>query len=82
MASALISTPVIPLDGIIANSLGVTAVMLVILWFFDSRRTRGRLPYPPGPPPKHFIGNMLDLPTEKETEVFEHWYRQYGEFCM
>lgn len=37
------------------------------------------LPLPPGPRGYPFIGNMLDMPKVKESEVFTHWRERYGE---
>ncbi|KAF9477799.1 cytochrome P450 [Pholiota conissans] len=40
---------------------------------------RGRRgPYPPGPPPKWFIGNMFDFPTSNASEVYAAWGRRYN----
>lgn len=34
---------------------------------------------PPGPKGLPLIGNVLDMPTEKEWETFAHWGDVYGE---
>lgn len=79
MADASAPTSLLPLEHIQPLGLGVAAIVIALLWGLKSRKAKDTLPYPPGPPPKPFIGNVLDFPTEKETETFERWYRQYGE---
>lgn len=34
--------------------------------------------YPPGPKPLPIIGNVKDLPREKEALVYADWFRKYG----
>jgi hypothetical protein len=43
----------------------------------DRRRRRG-LPYPPGPPRRPLIGNLLDMPSADECVVYRDWARKYG----
>ncbi|KAL1741146.1 cytochrome P450 [Schizophyllum fasciatum] len=38
-----------------------------------------RPPYPPGPRPKPFIGNVLDMPTQAPEVTFTKWKEQYGD---
>lgn len=35
-------------------------------------------PYPPGPPPKLIIGNLLDMPKAKEWIAYHEWAQGYG----
>ncbi|KAF7357560.1 O-methylsterigmatocystin oxidoreductase [Mycena sanguinolenta] len=36
-------------------------------------------PFPPGPPPRAFIGNFLDLPTKLPWMTYTEWGNQYGD---
>ena len=35
-------------------------------------------PSPPGPPPKPLLGNLLDMPSEKEWLTFADWGQKWG----
>ena len=37
-----------------------------------------RLPLPPGPPPIPFLGNVIQMPKEREWITFAEWGRKYG----
>jgi hypothetical protein len=37
------------------------------------------LPLPPGPPPLPLIGNLLDMPKEKDWLTYRAWNDQYGD---
>ncbi|KAK0470333.1 cytochrome P450 [Desarmillaria tabescens] len=43
------------------------------------RRSRLSLPLPPGPRGYPFIGNLFDVPTEREWEAWERWGKKYGD---
>jgi hypothetical protein len=38
-----------------------------------------RLPLPPGPKPLPLLGNLFDIPTSREYEVYTGWGRDYGD---
>jgi hypothetical protein len=58
--------------------------LLVFVSFFavisavrDHQRRRGR-PYPPGPPPRPIIGNLLDIPKGFSWLSYMRLSRKYG----
>lgn len=60
----------------VACALGVAFTVSRLL---HKRRTRG-MPYPPGPSGLPILENILDIPKEKEYEVYAQWGKQYGMF--
>ncbi|KAL0569128.1 hypothetical protein V5O48_012841 [Marasmius crinis-equi] len=53
------------------------ALAPAILYFFWGRRSATR-PYPPGPPPRLFTGNLYDVPKTKAWETYFQWSKTYG----
>ncbi|KAL0575999.1 hypothetical protein V5O48_005966, partial [Marasmius crinis-equi] len=43
--------------------------------------SKSSLPLPPGPKGLPLIGNLLDMPSEKEWLTFAKWGQQYGKIC-
>lgn len=41
-------------------------------------RRASRLPLPPGPPRIPFLGNVIQMPKEREWITFAEWGRKYG----
>lgn len=39
---------------------------------------RSRLPYPPGPSPLPFLGNIKQIPQEKQALGYMHLAKEYG----
>lgn len=50
---------------------------LVVIFALVSRKN-SRLLYPPGPPPKPFIGNALDIPTDMPWVKYLEWSKRLG----
>lgn len=57
---------------LIGLSVGLIAVYA---WL---RRSRSRLPLPPGPPKSFLVGNLLQLPSSFEWETYHQWSLEYG----
>jgi hypothetical protein len=56
-----------------------TIAGLFILLAFRRRAPRSTLPLPPGPKPRPLVGNLFDLPREKEWLTYHAWAQQYGD---
>ncbi len=56
-----------------------TAVVIAILLFFWLRgRSPSTTPLPPGPMKLPVLGNLLDIPTERQWLKFAAWGNLYG----
>ncbi|KAJ6472593.1 cytochrome P450 [Mycena sanguinolenta] len=53
------------------------AIFLILLYALRWNRNRSRLPLPPGPRKLPLIGNLLDIPTERQWETFLKWSKQF-----
>jgi len=45
------------------------------------KRNSNGLPLPPGPKGFPIIGNLPDMPTDKQWLVYNQWSKTYGRFC-
>ncbi|KAH8804286.1 cytochrome P450 [Flagelloscypha sp. PMI_526] len=51
-----------------------------VLFFYTRPKQKG--PYPPGPPPRFLLGNILDFPRYAQWDTFTKWKEQYGELVF
>ncbi|KAF7365872.1 Cytochrome P450 [Mycena venus] len=48
-----------------------------LLYFaFRRRSNRSKLPLPPGPKKLPFVGNLLDIPRERQWEAYHRWSKE------
>ncbi|KAH8077107.1 cytochrome P450 [Cristinia sonorae] len=57
--------------------LSIVAVIVVQKIWWGSNITR--LPFPPGPPRKWLVGNLLDFPKTRPWLTFREWTKEYGD---
>ncbi|KAF7373059.1 Cytochrome P450 [Mycena sanguinolenta] len=53
------------------------AIFSILLYALRWNRHRSRLPLPPGPRKLPLIGNVLDMPTQRQWETFLKWSEQF-----
>ncbi|EJD49813.1 cytochrome P450 [Auricularia subglabra TFB-10046 SS5] len=58
----------------------VAVTCLGAAFIVTHRHRKGkRIPYPPGPPPRWFTGNLRDIPESYPWLRFSEWHKTYGE---
>jgi hypothetical protein len=57
---------------------GAASAALIFRWLSRKKLSKG-LSLPPGPKPLPFIGNLLDMPKEKDWETYRSWNERYGD---
>jgi hypothetical protein len=62
---------------LLINALAFFFSLNLLIVFRDYRRRRG-LPYPPGPPSRPIIGNLLDIPKDEPWTVYTDLSKKYG----
>ena len=79
MYGALVSLPQAarPVMSLLIEALAFF-VFIYLLVVFRDRKRRGGLPYPPGPPSRPIIGNLLDIPTDAPWNVYANMSKKYG----
>ncbi|KAJ6585036.1 cytochrome P450 [Mycena capillaripes] len=63
-------------------ALYTVAIFLLGLWgkkFLSAWQRSSRLPFPPGPTPELFIGNIRELPTKTPWVTYTEWGLRYGD---
>jgi hypothetical protein len=59
------------------DCIAISLFFYLLVAFRDHRR-RGGLSYPPGPPPRPLIGNLLDFPKEASWITYKDMSKKYG----
>jgi hypothetical protein len=57
--------------------LAISCFLYLLVVFRDRRKRRG-LPYPPGPPARPIIGNLLDFPQATPWKAYAEMSKKYG----
>jgi hypothetical protein len=62
------------------NALDCLAISLFchFLFAFSDHRRRHGIPYPPGPPSRPIIGNLLDVPKDAPWIAYANMSNKYG----
>ncbi|KAF8590889.1 cytochrome P450 [Ramaria rubella] len=59
--------------------LAVCSGALLLYYFCSNKKRTIEPPLPPGPKPLPIVGNLFDLPKEKDWETYSRWGEEYGE---
>ncbi|KAK0501164.1 cytochrome P450 [Armillaria luteobubalina] len=59
--------------------ISIALVGLIFTWQLFRRAHRSTSPFPPGPRGLPLIGNLLDMPSQKEWLTFTKWGEKYGD---
>ena len=62
---------------LLINALAFSLFLYLLAIFRSYKRRRG-LPYPPGPPSRPIIGNLLDIPKDTPWTVYADISKKYG----
>ncbi|KAJ7777026.1 cytochrome P450 [Mycena metata] len=53
-------------------------ILLSFVFVSRQRRNRSKLPLPPGPPPWPLVGNLFDMPSERQWESYLAWSQKFN----
>lgn len=62
---------------LLINVLAFLVILYLLAGFRDRKRRRG-LPYPPGPPSRPIIGNLLHIPKDAPWTAYADMSKKYG----
>ncbi|KAJ7844804.1 cytochrome P450 [Mycena leptocephala] len=67
---------IIPLT--FGNSTWAVAIFLIFLYGLRPQRNRSQLPLPPRPKKLPVVGNLFDIPPERQWETYVEWSKQFS----
>ncbi|KAJ7836430.1 cytochrome P450, partial [Mycena leptocephala] len=62
----------------ISNSVWAFAAFLFLFYGLQWKRKRSQLPLPPGPKKLPLVGNLFDIPAERQWETYLEWSKQFN----
>ncbi|KAF8895100.1 cytochrome P450 [Infundibulicybe gibba] len=65
------------MNSVMILSLVILAAGFIRRCYLRLTKTRGGFPLPPGPKPKHFVGNALEIPTQTAWLTYIKWAEIY-----
>ncbi|KAF8872237.1 cytochrome P450 [Infundibulicybe gibba] len=65
------------MNGSLISLLSILVAGYICRKYLRLTKSRGRLPYPPGPKPKPLIGNALEIPTRTSWLTYAKWAETY-----
>ncbi|KAJ7935934.1 cytochrome P450, partial [Mycena leptocephala] len=62
----------------ISNSVWAITAFLFLFYGLHWKRNRSKLPMPPGPKKLPLVGNLFDIPAERQWETYFEWSKQFN----